>query len=216
MSREVETKLELTGEAFQKLLSACRLLKQVEQLNVYYDFEDRLADHAATLRVRYQRCSTPRMTLKIPIESTGGRRTAVEIEEEATRSIPARCMSVSRDLAPSFTEVLLDFGISKVERLGAMRNRRITARLPRGSEIELDRVELPDGSLFFEVEVENDDPAAHDRAMAEISDLITYSFSEVSKFQRFLWATGRARASCRQSTMRFAKEDRLLSKRSEA
>lgn len=191
MSKEIETKVEVSEQGFARLLSVCRLLRRDDQLNVYYDFENRLAGQSATLRVRYQKSAQPKVALKIPVHVQGGCRTAIEVEEPLSRRTkPGRSMLVDRDLAPSLRPYLRELGLPRVERVGAMRTCRVTAELPGGVVVELDRVELPGGGMFYEVEVENPDPTVHDRALVAIKEVVDdFSFSQLSKFERFLRAT---------------------------
>src|SRR5689334_13004008 len=64
---EVESKFELSAEGFERLKNRGAIGRCEDQLNVYYDAQWTLADHAATLRIRFHRGSDPLLTLKIPV-----------------------------------------------------------------------------------------------------------------------------------------------------
>lgn len=188
MNTELETKIEVSRDSLDRLRSACRILREHEQLNVYYDSNDELSRRAATLRVRYEKDSSPRFTLKLPIGTNSGRRCSLEVEAPSRRMIPARKIHLE-DFAPSFQGYLSEMGVSGVVRLGAMRTFRVDAVLPSGLPVELDMVRLPGGSTFCEVEIESDDVAVHTEALAEIRSIIgSFSFSHRSKFERFVGA----------------------------
>lgn len=184
MSHETETKIELTATSFAHVLSHSTLLETVEQLNVYYDCGGAIAARSGSLRIRYVMHGNAVMTFKLPIESSAGRRVSHEIEVAYT-GFPPRVLR-SDHIPDTIAVQLRDVCTGAPRRLGAMRNRRHVVRLPGGDQAELDEVSLPGGVRFYEVEIESDDPAVHDSAVAAIRRLAPDSrWSERGKFQRF-------------------------------
>lgn len=186
-SVEIESKFELTAEEFERLRTTGRVMGCDRQLNVYYDLDNKLADAAITLRVRFRRNAPPRLTLKIPMEKDGARRSALEIEAEYGRRLPRRQFVVDSELPGEFAAALGARGIEEVRRLGWMRTTRWLVDLSDGVEVELDRVDLPGGRVFFEVEVEEPEEQEHRKAVDVIRQRAAGAVpSRVSKFERFV------------------------------
>ena len=185
MRQETETKIELSAAAFARLLASCTVLSEVDQLNVYYDCRDGISRRSASLRIRFVRGVPPVITLKLPIERSGGRRVSHELEEQFSRRLPPRVIRIA-DLPHALQVQLQDICSVPPRRLGAMRTHRKTVRLPGGDVVEMDEVALPGGRVFHEVEIESDDPAAHAAAVAEVQrSSPDCRMSERGKFQRF-------------------------------
>ena len=184
---EVESKFELSEEDFHRLRDDGEVVECQEQLNVYYDAEGQLANSAITFRVRVIPGGTPRMTLKIPMECRGGTRHAIEIEAECARWIPSRFLSVNADLPHELSAPLCERGIHSVQRLGSMRTTRWVVALADDLEIELDRVDLPGGRVFFEAEVEEAEAEKRQRTVEQLRLRVSAAKpSSVSKFERFV------------------------------
>lgn len=183
---EVESKFELTEDDFDQLRNSGRVIRCNEQLNVYYDAGGRLASAAITLRVRLTKGIAPRMTLKIPEGLSQEKRRSVEIEADFRSRIPMRLLAVPSDLPQEFASPLSELGINAVERLGWMRTTRWLVAFGDEVEVELDRVDLPGGTVFYEAEVEEAESGKHSRAVAEVRKRASNaSPSCVSKFERF-------------------------------
>ena len=185
MTQEIETKIELTAAAFARLLAGSTVLSEVDQLNVYYDCRDAISHRSGSLRIRFVRGAAPVITLKLPIERSGGRRVSYELEEQFSRRLPPRVIRV-RDLPHALQLQLQEICSVPPRRLGAMRTHRKTVRLPGGDVVEMDEVVLPGGRVFHEVEIESDDPVTHDAAVAAVQrSAPDCRMSERGKFQRF-------------------------------
>ena len=186
MHDEIESKFELDASDFERLRAAGRVRGCADQLNVYYDCDGILKRSSTTLRIRVVPGSPSVLTLKVPKSFTGAKRTALEIEHEVEIRKPPSGMRVDCDLPPDVRGVLADLGISRVVRVGWMRNSRWSVELHEGCAIDLDRVSLPDGSTFFEAEVETADVEAHEYAVDIIRDMaVSARPSTMSKFERF-------------------------------
>jgi len=194
---EVETKFELSVDDFECLKALGRVAHYEEQLNVYYDAHWKLADNAVTLRIRFNDGSDPVLTLKMPISQTGTRRVMREFEIVLSRNeaIPFRShhpmrIDIERELPDQLGEYLLHLGIRHVHRVGWVRNTRLVLEIENVGHIELDRLELPDGSVVHEVEIESDSESAHRRLEQIICLHAPHARpSSISKFQRFRHAT---------------------------
>ena len=185
MTHETETKIELTAASFAHVLSHCTVLHTIEQLNVYYDCNGAIAARAGSLRIRFVKHGATVMTFKLPLESGAGRRVSSEIERHYAVRLPPRVLR-SGDIPGDIASHLRDVCTAAPQRLGAMRNRRHVVRLPTGDQAELDEVSLPGGARFYEVEIESDDAAVHESAVAAVRSLAPdCKWSEQGKFQRF-------------------------------
>jgi hypothetical protein len=160
---------------------------------VYYDAGWKLADIASTFRIRFFDASDPVLTLKIPIAQHGEQRIMREFELTLPWHTPhllASCrpakIDVERELPEEIGECLLVLGVHQVQRMGWVRNTRIVLDILSLGQIELDRLELPDGSVIFEVEIESADDAVHENLARIIRSYAPDAQpSRVSKFQRF-------------------------------
>lgn len=198
---EYETKYELSSQGFDRICGAWEVRHRHNQLNVYYDAEWRLAECASTLRIRFDGDSTPMLTLKVPVTTDGAKRVMREFELPVPRSwsthgrsIRPKSIDVERDLPLELACYLRALGITRVVRVGWVRNTRLVMEAEGGGCIELDRLELPDGSVFHEAEIEAESESLH----AHLSRLVTTiapeaTPSRVSKFQRFRQAALAAR-----------------------
>lgn len=198
ISTELESKYCVDFADFEALKSAGRIKSATEQLNVYYDCEQKLSQSSATFRIRFRSGSVPLMTLKMERSMTGACRESVEIEKPLSISgRPAshqRHIVVDRDLPRAFAKPLSELGIATLQRVGWMRNMRWMVAVSDEHTIELDRTHLPDGSVNCEVEIENGNPVVHALLAGRVCDIASSATpSTLSKFQRFLEATNRSR-----------------------
>jgi uncharacterized protein YjbK len=195
---ERETKLQVSGDDFQRLRSAGRIQGVADQLNVYYDSSDRLSRSCSTFRVRFSPGHPPLVTLKLPHNEQEGIRESIEIEDIARRpifkgSVRGRCLVVESDLPYPVAATLRELGIEELRRVGWMRNTRWVITLPEDpTPIELDETHLPDGTVLYEAEIEGGDREHHIRLVQHIRKVATSAVpSSMSKFQRFVFALRR-------------------------
>jgi len=198
---EVESKWTISRHDYDQLIGQCSLVKRVEQLNVYFDERWTLADAGATCRIRFSRNESPTFTLKVPVswDSTGTRR-SIEIESPARAAFTHFSLFLTtfdfEDFAPEVRRALQPLRISKLRRVGRMRNVRQVLLLPSGRSFELDSFTLPGGERGYEVEIEEDDDLVRAAIVSEICEIIPSALpSRVSKFQRFTEAARRRRES---------------------
>lgn len=190
---EVETKFELTANGFECLKAIGRVCRREDQLNVYYDAEWKLANNSATLRIRFHDRSNPVLTLKIPICRSGAQRVMRELEIALSRQGPMLLRSqhptsidVERDLPKELGQYLLCIGVHHVQRVGWVRNTRLVLEISDVGYIELDRLELPDGSVVHEAEIETESAWAQERlAQIVCRHVPDAKPSTANKFQRF-------------------------------
>jgi uncharacterized protein YjbK len=181
---EIESKFELPPEGFEKLKASGIVERCEEQLNVYYDAEWRLANSSATCRVRYNGGSYPVMTLKVPVSQQGANRVMREYEV-VTTGCPSR-IDVDKELPAEWANVLHPLGVDRLNRVGSVRNTRFVVVVKSIGALELDRLELPDGSVVHEVEIETDDRSVQRQLTAFVFENVPDAKpSVVSKFQRF-------------------------------
>lgn len=187
---EVESKFEVPADGFETLKQAGTLERREEQLNVYYDANWVLANSSATLRVRINSRGESVLTLKLPISLSGNQRVMKEFEMPTTKC--PRSIDIDRHLPREFANALSAFGIQKVERVGWVRNTRFVVALGGIGDVELDRLRLPDGTVFHEAEIETTSELAQERLADLVYDLVPAAKpSRVSKFQRFRQAAER-------------------------
>ncbi len=186
---ELESKLEISDKDFQRLKSVSLVKSYLDHLNIYYDHNNLLSGSAVTFRIRLSRNSTPKMTLKIPVQHVQGRREALEIESSVEANgvkLRAKNFDVERDLPTEFRERFIELGVQHLERMGWMRTHRWLVQLPDGPEIELDQVYLPNGEIFYEAEIEGDDQQEHQKAVEIIfKHAASARPSSYSKYERF-------------------------------
>lgn len=214
-SIEVETKIELDERDFERVRRAGTVRKCVEQLNVYYDQDWKLAKRAATFRIRMLEGEPPIVTLKVPVRRHRGRREAKEvelglrtIEEQLSLWSSRRTIDVRSHLPANFRKEMVRLGIRVLSRVGWIRNRRYVVEFDPVGSLELDRIELPDGTVAFEAEIESPDLAVHQRLSELIHQLAPSArAAHVSKFERFVVALRRL-AALEQSAASVAGGDR--------
>lgn len=188
-SIEVESKFEISQKDFVKIKNTCEIKEIQEQLNIYFDYNNCLSNHSVTFRIRISNKSNPKMTLKIPAHQELGLREVIEIEKELDSNFDFNSLSeinIDNDLPQEFKNYLQLFNLKELKKIGVMRTNRRVTYLNKEIEVELDEVELPNGTMFFEVEVENDE--YHYRKAAEnILRQITSGIvpSHCSKYERF-------------------------------
>jgi hypothetical protein len=187
---ELETKFSLSASDFEHLQRLGKAAASVRQLNVYFDRAWRLASRAITFRVRLSEGAEPVLTLKIPVGVLGERRHMQEYHCQVAHlwletSSPCE-IDVDRDLPPEIGDVLLQMGLNRLERLGETRTVRHTVSVEGVGEFELDEVSLPDGTRFFEAEIDDSDETRHGRLTEWLRTAApTARPSLLSKFQRF-------------------------------
>lgn len=194
---EVESKFELDRRGFEALVSAGEIVRREEQLNVYYDTDWRLAEHSVTLRIRFNDRSAPVLALKLPVSRRGLQRTMREIEFVLSRNSAhglssARPISIDieRDLPVQVQRELILLGVRCVQRVGWVRNTRWVLSINDVGAIEIDQLELPDGNVVYEAEIESPDEVTHRRLANFVCASVPNARpSSESKFQRFRRAT---------------------------
>jgi len=193
-NEEKETKIELSEQGFRAILEAFTVEKHIDQLNVYYDSNWSLARRAVTCRVRFSRGEAPLACLKVPNSSSDSNtRSAKEIETRIgngnawhIRASAHRCVSADDDLPSAFCDELRALGVSRLERAGWVRNRRYVMSILDLGKFELDRLELPNGHVVFEAEIECTDDDVRDQIARRVRSIDpSATASKLSKFQRF-------------------------------
>lgn len=200
---EAETKFQLDAAGARAVLAAGRVDRCIDQLNVYYDWEWRLADQGATFRMRLEGNGVPTMTLKVPLRSTlNGPRRMVELElVTAQLSLwpsSRRFIDVRMDLWDAFVDPLLGLGLLRLARVGWLRNKRNVIVFPGVGTLELDVLRLPGGAVYYEVEIESPDPLIHKQLSTVVSRLAPQATparsskfalfrTEASRTNRFPW-----------------------------
>ena len=168
LPRERELKYLLRDQADYRRILECRDWGELGPLrrleNRYYDTRDGLLARADTM-LRLRSHDGWLLTYKHGSESHGiaGFFDAIEIETAVPEEIIYRVSAhgpkelLRSGLAPA-EEVLKRFGAVHLVEIGRLvtERQRIDSRYP----LELDRVHLPDGSEFFELEVETEEPQA--------------------------------------------------------
>lgn len=201
-SIERESKLELSREDFEQLKRSGTVVRCIPQLNVYYGDVGRRADRGAALRIRHVPGAPAIVTVKTPITREDGYRATREYEDslpippDRPRNTRPRTLDVEADLPEEHAECLRAKGITRLRRLGWMRNERWVVRIGE-ADVELDRTTLPTGEIVYEAEFEHEDEALHRDVVARIRELAPGARpSNTSKSERFFRSIReRARAS---------------------
>jgi uncharacterized protein YjbK len=192
---EREAKLTLSRADYLRLREIFPVQECREQLNIYFHDPTRLHEGLGYLRVRFEPQREPWAALKIPRGWDGEVREMFEVEEPLRRfgpglfPRPRRRIEVATDLTREMAEHFSSVGITHLRRLGWMRNRRCLMEVDDHGLVELDRTELPGGTVHYEVEVETTDQIRMRAILTRIRDLTpSASASRVGKFSRFLEA----------------------------
>ena len=208
---EQETKLLISPDDYRRILEVGTVRECTDQLNVYLHDPDRLAERGETFRVRFETGRDPVATLKLPVAWKGGMRQMVEVERPLSElgpgfhPRPRRWIPIDAHVPEGFMEHLQALGITRVRRLGWMRNRRCVVELPgrtaeespphgaddpsQGGTVEVDRYTLPGGEVLHEVEIEHPVEAVHRMLVARVKELApSAEVTRMGKFSRFLEA----------------------------
>jgi uncharacterized protein YjbK len=191
---EVETKLELNESEYRHLKTLGRITRRESQVNVYFDDQWKLANASATFRIRFlEDGSDPVLTMKVPISHDDDRRVMQEhnmvLNKEnrpRIRSLHLTTIGVEEDLPEEFRDYLLHLGIKQIQRVGLVQNSRLLLEIENIGNIELDVLDLPDGTVVHEAEIESDDASVRERLAGFVRQHAPQAVpSLMSKFQRF-------------------------------
>jgi hypothetical protein len=196
---ERETKLELSRQDYERVRGGGRLVEARDQLNIYLHDPNRLGEELGYFRVRFETGRDPVATLKIPTGWTGEMREMVEVERPLSElgpglfPRPRRWVVVKTDVPEGLMEHFQGLGITRLRRLGWMRNLRCNIEWQGLGSVDLDRTILPDGNLHYEVEIEHPSEEKHRVLVEKVKTLAPSArFSRVGKFSRFMEAVGLA------------------------
>jgi hypothetical protein len=194
---ERETKLTVSPEDYRRILEGGRVLERRDQLNVYLHDPGLLEEEMGYFRVRFESGREAVATLKIPSGWHGDTREMVEVERplrELGPSLhprPRRWVVVELGVPEGLMEHFQALGISRLRRLGWMRNLRCVVELPAGGIVELDRAVFPGGQVLHEVEIESARDETHRLMVDRVRTMApSAEISRVGKFDRFLEALG--------------------------
>jgi len=194
---EKETKLVLVPEDYLRIQRGGRIREATDQLNVYLHDPRRLTEELGYFRVRFESGRDSVATLKIPIGWRGEMREMLEVERplsdfgSALYPRPRRWVTLETNVPEGFMEHFQALGITRVRRLGWMRNRRTVIGLGSLGTVELDRTLLPNGQIHHEVEIEHPADDQHQALVAAVRALApSAEFSRTGKFSRFMGAMG--------------------------
>lgn len=194
---ERETKLTLSPQDYQTILARGRVLERRDQLNVYLHDPGRLTEEMGYFRVRFEAGREAVATLKLPAGWDGDTREMVEVERPLRElgpglsPRPRRWVLVGSGAPEGLMEHFQSVGITRLRRLGWMRNLRCVVELPAGGVVELDRTVLPGGQVLHEVEIEGASQETHTSLVERIQEMApSAKLSRIGKFDRFLEALG--------------------------
>jgi hypothetical protein len=189
---EQETKLTLSAEDYRRIREKGTVLECREQLNIYLHDPSRLEQGLGYFRVRFESGREPVATVKIPVSWEGGVRKMVELERPLREMGPAlfprprRTVLVEGQLPGEIGRYFQELGITRIRRLGWMRNRRCLVDVGEGI-VELDRTRLPGGIYHHEVEIETENDESRRVLTAVIRSWApSATESTIGKFSRFL------------------------------
>lgn len=218
---ERETKLTVSADDYRLILGKGRVLEIRDQLNVYLHDPVRLAEGLGYFRVRFEAGREAVATLKIPAGWHGDTREMIEVERPLRELGPAlyprprRWVAVDTGLPEELLKHFHSLGITRLRRLGWMRNLRCVVGLrPTGVEgrrhtgfeelesagvgklevagiLEVDRTVLPGGMILHEVEIESPSDETHRQLVERVRELAaSAAITRIGKFDRFLAALG--------------------------
>jgi hypothetical protein len=194
---ERETKLEVTVEDYEKILASGDLRETRDQLNIYLHDPGRIGEDLGYFRVRLEAGGGATATLKFPVAWRGDMREMLEIERPLSElgpglfPRPRRWVSVDTGADEGLMEHFQGLGITRLRRLGWMRNLRHVLHWKGMGSVELDRTVLPDGKVHYEVEIDHPREEIHQALVAKIKEVApSAAFTRIGKFTRFLSAVG--------------------------
>jgi hypothetical protein len=194
---ERETKLELSAEEYGRLLASADLEEVRDQLNIYLHDPSRLGEDLGYFRVRFEAGRDAVATLKIPVGWRGQMREMLEVERPLSElgfgffPRPRRWVVLDSRTPEGLLEHFQGLGITRLRRLGWMRNLRHVLHWEGLGSAELDRTVLPDGTVHHEVEIDDPREESHHALVRKIKEVApSASFTKVGKFSRFLSAIG--------------------------
>lgn len=172
-NREIEAKVALDQASYEAIVAAYPVKSDFKQSNHYFDTPDKQLkeDHSA-LRIR---CFTDRAeeTIKVPVKKLQETyHESLEINDDLTLPEAEDFLKKGRpSLTGNVGQYLLEHYPDKASQLALFswsKTRRILLDGPKGCELTLDQTSYPDGYQDWEMEIENDSPAAIKEALAEI------------------------------------------------
>jgi uncharacterized protein YjbK len=191
-AREVELKLEITEQTYYELLNEAvhRRAKPKRYVNVYYDsYHHEFYWNKGSIRIRCREELKPEMTVKMFTrrDANGVRHMDEMTEIWHRRGIPWKIQL--EELPTPVRMLMAAHKIPWLERVGFLPNIRTHFTLP-GWEfpVDLDKTKMPDGTTFYEAELEWPDTDLLQRRAQEIPHL---RVSPLSKYER-LWKMRRA------------------------
>jgi hypothetical protein len=194
-SIERETKLLISPEDYRGILGTAAEPEPRDQLNIYLLDPSLLHAETGYVRVRFETGRPGLATLKVPVGWSGHVREMLELEYllsefgPGLHPRPRRWVTLDTDGPEDFLGHLRSMGMTRLRRLGWMRNLRTVVRLPEGDEVEVDRTILPDGRVHYEVEIEHPVKKRH-HSLVELVRAMAPSarVSKTGKFNLFLSA----------------------------
>lgn len=194
---ERETKLEVSSGDYERLLASADLQETRDQLNIYLHDPVRLREEAGYFRVRFEAGGEGIATFKLPVGWKGEMREMLEVERPLAElgsglfPRPRRWVSLEASGPEGLMEHFQGLGITRLRRLGWMRNLRHVLRWEGLGSVELDRTVLPDGTVHYEVEIDDPRSEVHQALVSKIKEIApSASFTRIGKFSRFLAALG--------------------------
>ena len=194
---ERETKLAVSPGDYDRILDMDPAVECTDQLNVYLYDPAKLVERRGHFRVRFETGRRPVATLKVPAGWRGDIREMIEVEAPLAhmgpqlRPWPRRKVDPATNLPEEFLRHLRDLGVSRLRRLGWMRNRRCRMNISGLGQIEVDRTSLPGGAILYEVEIEEPDLGRHKAMVDEVCRVApSAEVSRTGKFSRFLEMVG--------------------------
>ena len=189
MHTEIENKFEVDATDFKHLTSNFKIESFRECYTVYYDNDLYLNKINATFRVRLVE-DKKLMCFKLKESQNNGLRKATEIEEEIDY-MPGNEI-LSENLPDDFKNALTKENIHRLNKLGSMYIYRYKINFFDKYLVELDKVVLPDLSIFYEVEFEEEDL----EKQSDFEKLLTENYESarpscLNKYQRFVGALSR-------------------------
>ncbi|GHV98432.1 adenylate cyclase [Lactobacillus nasalidis] len=172
-NREIEAKVALDQKSYAAIIAAYPVKSDFKQSNHYFDLPDwqLKADHSA-LRIR---CFSDRAeeTIKVPIQKLQQTyHESLEINDDLTLAQAEQLLKDGRpDLDGSVGKYLKEHYPDRTDQLRLFswsKTHRTLLAGPNGCELTLDHTSYPDGYQDWEMEIENDSPAAIKEALAEI------------------------------------------------
>ncbi|CCI87342.1 Adenylate cyclase [Lactobacillus gigeriorum DSM 23908 = CRBIP 24.85] len=184
-NREIEAKVLLTSNIYQKIITSFPVKADFKQENYYFETtNDTLKKHDISLRIRIYE-DHAEQTMKVPDPNPVQKdfHEVVELTDKlALNEAQARVKAGLNHQTLPFNGVIGDYlkerlslSSTQLDIFTWSKTRRILLKGPKNCELTLDQTYYPDGYCDYELEIENTDPQLIQEVKLELEHKFAFS-----------------------------------------